>query len=100
MLLVFKACEENVKEVGERLATGAVPVPERLALRVLGLALSVTVSEPVREPVAVGVKVTLIVHDALAARLAPQVLVCAKSPLTAMLEIASVALPGLLKVTL
>ena len=54
--------------------------------------MSVTVTEPVREPVAVGVKVTLIVHDALAARLVPQVLVCEKSPLMVMLEIVSVAL--------
>jgi len=61
--------------------------------------LSVTVMEPVREPVAVGVKVTLIVHDELAARLVPQVLVCEKSPLTVMLEIVRAALPGLLRVT-
>ena len=49
---------------------------------------------------AVGVKATLIMHDALAARLEPQVFVCEKSPLTVMLEIARVALPGLLSVTL
>jgi len=60
----------------------------------------VTVTEPVRDPVAVGVKVTLIVHDALAARLVPQLLVSEKSPLTVMLEIARVAPPGLLSVTL
>ena len=40
-----------------------------------GLALSVMVKEPLREPLAVGVKVTLRVQLALAARLAPQVLV-------------------------
>jgi len=62
--------------------------------------LSVTVTEPLRDPVAVGAKVTLIVHDELAARLVPQVFVCEKSPLAAMLEIVSVALPGLLRVTL
>jgi len=62
--------------------------------------LSVTVIEPGREPVAVGVKVTLIVQDALAARLVLQVLVCAKSPLDVMLEIVRVALPRLLRVTL
>ena len=61
--------------------------------------MSVTVMEPVREPVAVGVKVTLIVHDELAARLVPQMLVCEKSPLTVMLEIVRAALPGLLSVT-
>jgi len=93
-------CPEKVNEVGDRLVPGAVPVPARLALCVAELALSLTVSEPVREPVAVGVKVTLIVHDALAARLVPQVLVSEKSPLAVMLEIASVALAGLLRVTL
>ena len=60
--------------------------------------MSVTVMEPVREPVAVGVKVTLIVQDELAARLVPQVLVCEKSPPMAMLEIVSVALPVLERV--
>ena len=95
-----KACEENVKEAGERLAADAVPVPDRLALCVVGLALSVKVSEPVREPVAAGAKVTLMVHDVLAARLAPQLLVCAKSPLAVMLEIVRVRLPGLLRVML
>ena len=62
--------------------------------------MSVTVTEPVREPVAVGVKVTLIVHDALAARLVPQALVSEKSPLIVMLEIARLAPPELLRVTL
>ena len=61
--------------------------------------MSVTVTAPVREPVAVGMKVTLIVHDELAARLEPQVLVCEKSPLTVMLEIVRAAPPGLLRVT-
>jgi len=61
--------------------------------------LSVTVSEPVRGPMAVGVKVTLIVHDVLEARLVPQLSVSEKSPLGAMLEIVSVAPPGLARVT-
>jgi hypothetical protein len=67
---------------------------------VAGLALSVTVIEPVREPAAVGVNVTLIVHDELAARLAPQVLVWEKSPLIVMLEIVRAALPELERVRL
>jgi len=62
--------------------------------------LLITVIEPVREPVAVGVKVTLMVQDELAARLEPQVLLCEKSPLAVMLEIERVAVPGLLRVTL
>jgi len=44
--------------------------------------------------------VTLIVHHALAVRVVPQLLVWEKSPLAAMLEMVSVALPGLLSVTL
>jgi hypothetical protein len=51
------------------------------------------VIEPLREPVALGVKVTLRVQLAPAARLEPQVLVWAKSPLTVMLVIVRVALP-------
>jgi hypothetical protein len=86
--------------VGERLTTGAVPVPVRLTVWVAGLALSVMVKEPLREPLAVGVKVTLRVQLALAARLEPQVLVWEKSPLTAMLVMLRVALPVLLRVTL
>ena len=44
----------NVKDVAERLATGTAPVPLRLIVWVVGLALSVIVIEPVRVPVAVG----------------------------------------------
>jgi hypothetical protein len=94
------ACAGKVKEVGERLATGAVPVPVRLTVCVAGLALSVMVKEPLREPLAVGVKATLRVQLALAARLEPQVLAWEKSPLTVMLVMLSVALPVLLSVTL
>jgi hypothetical protein len=94
------SCAGKVKEAGERLTTGAVPVPVRLTVWVAGLALSVMVKEPPREPLAVGVKVTLRVQLALAARLEPQVLVWEKSPLTAMLVMLRVALPVLLRVTL
>jgi hypothetical protein len=77
-----------------------VPVPVRLTVCVAGLALSVMVKEPLREPLAVGVKVTLRVQLVLAARLEPQVLVWEKSPLTVMLVTLRVALPVLLRVTL
>jgi len=86
--------------VGERLATGAVPVPVRLTVWVAGLALSVMVNEPLLKPLAVGVKVTLRVQLALAARLEPQVLVWEKSPLTVMLVMLRTALPVFLRVTL
>ena len=61
--------------MGERPTTGAVPVPVRLMVCVAGLALSVMVKEPLREPLAVGVKVTLRVQLAPAATVAPQLLV-------------------------
>jgi len=76
-----------------------VPVPVRLTLWVAGLALSAMVKEPLREPLAVGVKVPLKVQLALVATLEPQVLVWEKSPLTAMLVMLRVALPVLLRVT-
>jgi hypothetical protein len=86
-------CAAKVKEVGERLTTGAVPVPVRLTVWVAELALSVMVTEPLRAPVAVGVKVTLIEQEAPAATLEPQVLIWEKSPLAVMLEIVRAALP-------
>jgi hypothetical protein len=101
--LVPTGCAGKVKEVGERLTSGvAMPVPVRVTVCVAVLALSVMVKEPLREPVAVGVKVTLRVQLALAARLEPQVLVWEKSPLfvpaMVTLVMLSVALPVLVSV--
>lgn len=76
-----------------------VPVPVRLAVCGLLLALSVTVSVPDRLPTTVGVNVTLIVHFAFSATDAPQVLVWAKSPLTATLVMVSVVGRLLVRVT-
>jgi hypothetical protein len=90
----------KVKEAGERLTTGPVPVPVRLTVCVAGLALSVMVKAPVLVPRAVGLKVTLMVQLALAATLEPQVFVWEKSPLAAMLLMLSVPLPVFLSVTL
>ena len=63
--------------VGERLTTAVVlvPVPERLTVWGLPLALSAMLRVPLRVPVAVGVKVTLIVQLAPAATLVPQLFV-------------------------
>ena len=58
-------------------------MPDTPAVWGLLLALSVTVNVALREPVAVGVKVTLMVQVALAAKvegLMGQLLVCPKSP--------------------
>jgi hypothetical protein len=57
----------------------------------------------VRDPLAAGVKVTLMVQLAPAATLDPQLLVCEKSlesvPVIPMLEMLKAALPVLLRVT-
>jgi hypothetical protein len=58
------------------------------------------VTAPVLVPVAAGLKVTLRVQRALAARLEAQVLVWEKSPLAVMLVIVRVAFPVLVRVTL
>src|SRR5437016_3476869 len=86
----------KVRVVGARLGS-AVPVPDRLAVCGLLVALSVTAKAPLRAPVAEGVKVTLIVQDAPAATELPQLFVSAKSallaPVMAMPDIASGAFP-------
>jgi len=72
---VLTAWAAKVRLVGETLAPGAVPVPDRETVWGLPDALSVMVRVPLREPVAVGVKVTLTVQVLLAARVVPQLLV-------------------------
>ena len=79
-LVVFTFCLLKVRLVGDRLAVGAAPVPDRPAVWGLLPALSVTVNVALRDPVAAGVKVTLIVQVALAAKAEGQLLVCPKSP--------------------
>ena len=69
------------------------PVPASVTVCGVVGALSVTVSVPVREPVAEGVKRTVIVHEVPAARLAPQAFVSEKSPVAAIPLMASGAFP-------
>ena len=80
-----------------------IPSPVRLMVRGLPLALSVIVIVAVRVSVALGVKVTLIWHEPLAATDAPHVFVWAKSPLfvppRTMLLMLNAAVPLLVKVT-
>ena len=89
--------------MAERLTTAAVPVPERLTVCGLPLALSVMLTEAVRLPLAEGVKVTLIAQLLPAATDPPHVLVSAKLlllvPWTERLVISKPALPVLLRVT-
>jgi hypothetical protein len=73
--------------------------PLKLTVCGLLLALSVTVSVPVRVPDAVGVKITLMTQLVPGAMLAVQLLVWAKSPLAAMLDKVSVPVPELVSMT-
>jgi hypothetical protein len=67
---------EKVKDGGENLTMVlGVPVPVKLTVWVVGLALSVMVRVPVLVPVTVGRKVTAMLQEAPTATLAPQVLV-------------------------
>src|SRR2546429_7618317 len=81
------------------MGAGALPVPDGLPVCGLPAALSVMVIAPVRVPVAVGVKVTLMAQLAPAATDVPQVLVCMKSPLATMLVTLSATVPVLVSVT-
>jgi hypothetical protein len=77
-----------------------VPVPDKLTVCGLPLALSVMVRVPEAAPAAVGVNVTLIAHEVPAAMPVPQVLVWPKTALlTVMLVKVKVAVPVLLTVT-
>src|SRR6266478_3608718 len=83
-LLPPSTCAAKVSVLVDTAMTGAVPVPVSETVCGLFEALSVIVSAPVREPLAVGVKITLTVQLELAATLVPQLLLCAKSPLACM----------------
>jgi hypothetical protein len=67
----------KASELGDSVAVGAdTPVPLRLVVLDPAEVLSVTVSVALRVPVSVGVKVTLMLQLAPAARLLPHPLVC------------------------
>ncbi len=61
--------------------------------------MSVIEMMPLRVPIAVGLKVTVIVQLPPAFNLEPQLFTCEKSPLAVMLLIFKVAVPGLVSVT-
>src|SRR5579859_4104538 len=71
----------NERLDADTLRVKVTPVPLNETAWGLFEALSVMVSAPLRDPVAVGVKLALTVQLELAAKLVPQLLVCAKSPL-------------------
>jgi hypothetical protein len=74
-VVVPSATTPKGTDVGENVATGPVPVPVKVADWGLPEALSVMVTAALRAPVAVGLKVTLMVQFAPAATPVPQVLV-------------------------
>ena len=102
-LAVFTAWFANVMLPGDRAVTGAIPVPVRGTVCGLPKMLSLTAILAVRLPVAVGLKLVLMVQDLPGASVAPHVWVCAKSPLLvpvmAMLWMVRAAVPVLLSVT-
>ena len=61
-------------------APGAVPFPERVTVWGLLVASSTIATDALRVPVAVGVKVTLMVQFDPATTIDPQLLTCEKSP--------------------
>jgi hypothetical protein len=96
----------NVSEVGESVAVAVIPVPVKLVVCGLPVALSPTVRLALRLPTAVGVNVTLIVQLVLAASvdgLMGQLFVWPKSPgfvpPMAMLVMVNGALPVFENVT-
>src|ERR1035441_2664132 len=98
----FWLANVRLPEVSDTIGT-ATPVPERVTVWGDPAALSVMVTDALRLPAAVGVNVTEMLQLPPAATLAPQVLVCAKSPglvpVTPRLLIRRVAVPVLLSVT-
>jgi hypothetical protein len=101
-LVVCRLIFPNDNVVGDTVTVSLTPVPVSEIDCGLPGALSLTVTDAFRGPVAVGSKVTLILQLDPAATLVPQLLVCAKSvlfsPVTARLVIVSVAFPVLVRV--
>jgi hypothetical protein len=90
---------EKPRLVALRLTAGVVPDPDSATDWGLAGALSLIVSEPVRDPEALGVKVTETAQFAPGLSEPAQVLVSLKSPLAAMLLIVIVPLPVFVRVT-
>jgi len=87
------------RTVGDNV-TGSTPVPVRVADCGLLLAFPLTVKVPLALPVVLGVNVTLIVHLVPAPSPLPQVLLCPKGVLAAMLERVSLTVPVFVNVIL
>ena len=84
--------------LSETIGAGVNPIPDSATVCGEPAALSETLTEAEREPLPVGVKVTLIAQFPRGSTEAPQLLLCEKSPafvpVIEMLEIVSARLPG------
>jgi hypothetical protein len=80
----------KVKLAGESVSGGVIPVPLKLTVCGLLVALSITLIEPVAAPAVVGLKETMIVQNAFALSEAEQLFVWEKGPLAEMFVMASV----------
>ena len=76
VLVVPTGILPKFKLVGARFTAAITPVPVNAAFWGLPLALSVTDRVPVRVPVAIGLKLTLILQLAPAPKLPPQLVFC------------------------
>ena len=85
--------------LAESAGPGAVPLPERPMLVGPFGSLVETVSVPLRDPVTVGEKVTFTAQVVPAARLVPQLFVCAKSPVVETDETLTLLIPSFEMVT-
>src|SRR5580692_7096374 len=90
----------KVRVAGARAVLGPMPIPVKEMWCGDPAALSCSVTDPEREPEAVGVKVIEKLQLPAAGTLVPQVSVSAKSPLAVMEEIERAALPRLRSSTL
>jgi hypothetical protein len=89
-----------VSDAGDKLTVGAPePVPVKLTVCGLPVALSAMLTLPVKVPVVVGVKVTLIVQAAPAATDDPHVFVSPKFVLAVIDVMLNATLPVLVSVT-
>jgi hypothetical protein len=89
----------KVRLEGKTVSVGTAPVPDKVTVCGLPLALSVMVRVPLAVPAAVGVNVTLIVQFAPAPMLVPHVFVWEKPLLATMLVKVSEAVPESVTVT-
>src|SRR5581483_12173942 len=75
---------ENTRALLDKLTLAPVPLPCKVTVCDPPAALSLSTSDAVRVPVAVGANFTANVQLPFAATVLPQVLVCVKSPVTEM----------------